>query len=440
MTKRWVNIPFSPSSFGFFYGLVIVAATTLGVIASTPGQSLGVSAFTDYLIAAYGLSRTSLSTAYMVGTISSALILPFAGIALDRFGGRVMIVFSSIGLTLSIFIFAHASRFLPIDLDSSVIAFVSISVCFLLIRFFGQGCMTMVSRVTMNKWFNHRRGIAIAISGAFTSFGFNIAPKIIDFLIQTYSWRGACTIMALVAGVGMLVIGWLFYRDNPEQCDLVMDGITDATWRAKMTARVPDIYKQFTRHEAMLTLPFWSVNLGLATYSMLLTAIIFHITDICREAGLDRDTAFSIFIPMSIFSIATNIIAGRISDFVKLKWILAVMMLSSMLAIVGVLDFSTVTGRWLFIAGSGITGGLFTILNTVTWPRFYGRKHLGAISGVKMFILVFASAIGPVLFSKAHAISGSYRNILVTCFLFPIIVLLLSFFMRNPQNRHKPIV
>ena len=29
--------------------------------------------------------------------------------------------------------------------------------------------------------------------------------------------------MALSCGLGMAVIGWLFFRDNPEECGLLMD-------------------------------------------------------------------------------------------------------------------------------------------------------------------------------------------------------------------------
>ena len=68
--------------FPFFYGWIIVAASAFGMIFSVPGQTIGVSVFTDYLIEALGLSRDQLSLAYMIGTLSSASILSFSGIIL----------------------------------------------------------------------------------------------------------------------------------------------------------------------------------------------------------------------------------------------------------------------------------------------------------------------------------------------------------------------
>ena len=45
--------------------------------------------------------------------------------------------------------------------------------------------MTMVGRVAMGRWFNHRRGMATAISGIPVAFAFNATPWILNKLINT---------------------------------------------------------------------------------------------------------------------------------------------------------------------------------------------------------------------------------------------------------------
>ncbi|MEZ5297318.1 MAG: hypothetical protein R2697_13860 [Ilumatobacteraceae bacterium] len=42
-------------------------------------------------------------------------------------------------------------------------------------------------------------------------------------------------------------------------------------------------------------------------------------------------------------------------------------------------------------------------------PRLFGRRHLGAISGVQMSAMVIGSAIGPALFAAVKSIAGSYE-------------------------------
>jgi len=80
--------PFNPSRFPFYYGWLIVAVGTLGLIFSIPGQTMGVSVFTDHLIKALGLTRLRISTAYMAGTLCSALLMTRAGRLYDRLGAR----------------------------------------------------------------------------------------------------------------------------------------------------------------------------------------------------------------------------------------------------------------------------------------------------------------------------------------------------------------
>ena len=68
------NFPFAPSRSPFFYGWLIVIFTTLGTLASLPGQTMGIGVFTDYLISNTNLSRMQISISYMIGTILSSLL------------------------------------------------------------------------------------------------------------------------------------------------------------------------------------------------------------------------------------------------------------------------------------------------------------------------------------------------------------------------------
>ena len=108
------NFPFIPSRFPVFYGWVIVFFTTLGIISSIPGQTVGVGVHTDFLIQSSHLSRMQISMAYMAGTILSSLLLPLAGRYYDLLGARIMIVFAGIGLGISLLLFSEASTLIEL--------------------------------------------------------------------------------------------------------------------------------------------------------------------------------------------------------------------------------------------------------------------------------------------------------------------------------------
>jgi MFS family permease len=435
-----VNVPFSPGKWPFFYGWAIMVATTIGVIASIPGQTMGVGVFTDDLINALGLTSVQLSSAYMFGTIMSSLLLPYAGRILDSIGARLMVVISSVGLGVSMFALsqsdrlAGAIRLFPSDMGILVTTMVVISFCFLLIRFFGQGCLTLVSRVAIGKWFNHRRGLATAISGIFVTFGFNGSPMLLNHLVETRDWRIAAIILAGIVGLGMSLLGWVFYRDNPEECGLVMDGDMDESRLKKISAKVIETTREFTRAEAIRTRAFWVFSLGVSSQSLIITAIVFHISSIGADAGLSREESFSVFWPMSIYGIVSNFSSGWLSDKIKLKWLLLAMMVSQAIGTIGLMNFGDTIGRLMFTAGHGITGGIFATLLTVAFPRFFGREHLGAISGLTMSIMVFASAIGPVIFSLSKDLTGDYLLIEFIYLIIPAIIIILGIKTYNPQK------
>ncbi len=395
---QWANFPFAPGKWPFFYGWFILTAATVGTVASIPGQTIGVGVFTDKLIETLRLSRTQLSAAYLFGTVASSLFLPFAGTLTDRLGARVMITVSSLGLGASLYLMSHIDA-IPSFGSPVYGSIIFAALAFLLIRFFGQGCLTMISRVMIARWFNHRRGLATGISNVFVSYSFNASPAFLNTLFHSLGWQQTYRVLAAAIGFGMALFGWLFYRDNPEQCGLIMDGRDDSDKDTKDACRVPETVKEFTRAEALRTLPFWIFSAATGWQALFMTAVTFHMTSMAAEVGLGRDRAFAVFPIIGLISVAAALITGWISDKIRLKWLLLTILLFQCTAALGLFNFSSLLGKVLFAAGYGVSGGIFGLLLTITWPRYYGRAHLGAISGLSISMLVFASAMGPFFFS-----------------------------------------
>ena len=109
------------------------------------------------------------------------------------------------------------------------------------------------------------------------------------------------------------------------------------------------------------------------------------------------------------------------------------MILSGIVASLGLLFLSSPAGGYILIVGIGFLGGLFAVLNAVTWPRFFGRTHLGAITGKIMSMLVLASAIAPSLFSFCFTNLGSYKFIGYFSLVFLSFLLIGSIKANNPQ-------
>ncbi len=436
--------PFAPRRLPVFYGWWSAAVGTLGILASRPGQTMGVSVFTDQLIEVTGLSRLGLANAYLIGTLASGLLLPIGGVLLDRLGSRVLAIAACAGLAATLLFLSRVDlviRWITQALGlatAGVTAAVILTLAFACLRLSGQGLLTMSSRTMVSKWFDRRRGLVSGIVGVFISFGFSLAPVLLLAWIAAAGWRGAWVGMAASVGIGMAGIAYLFFRDNPEECGLQMDGDTKPVVAAAapaLNARrpgepanpgVPAVPSQtagvldpsepnFTRGQAVRTGVFWMVTLALSVQSMVFTGVTFHIVDIGAAGGLSRDAAVGLFIPIAFIGIPMGFLVGAASDRLPLRWLVAAMSLFQMMGFVGMAFVGEFWLRMVAIVGWGLSQGFFGPLTTVAIPKLFGRRHLGAIAGVQMSCLVIGSALGPAGLALSKRLTGSYEFGMLAC-------------------------
>lgn len=438
MNLKTTPFPFRVDKFPFFYGWVILIAGIIGVLMSIPGQTMGVSVFTDYLVDALNIERTTLSLAYMIGTIASGLLIPKAGKFYDKYGARIMAMVA--GLMLGLVLFSLSKVDAIVNETAQLFSFVShqgitvavLIISFFGIRFFGQGILTMVSRNMVMKWFETRRGLANAFMGVFVSFGFSYAPRIFNQMIEDEGWRNAWLQMGIVIGTIFVLFSLIFFRDNARDCGLQPDGKWAKKDQRKTKAKA---IKEFTLKEALKQYSFWIFNLSIALNALFITAITFHIVSLFDEAGLDRIQAISIFLPASFIAVAINFLGGWLSDYIRLKYLLMLNMLGIIIAGIALTQLGTFHwAYWLLVVGNGVSSGIFSVINTVTWPRFFGTKHLGSISGFAMSWTVIASAIGPFIFSLSLKHTNTYTMGIAVCMVMAACLLTLAFKANNVQE------
>jgi MFS family permease len=405
----------APEKWPFFYGWVVLAAGALGVLMSLPGQTIGISVFIDPLMEVVGTSRSAVSFTYMIGTLGAAMFLPFMGKLFDRRGAPFMAVLA--GATLGFFLVYMAGIDVFAGLLTKIFSFFgesfgplfALSLGFLFIRLWGQGVLTMTSRNMVMKWFDRRRGLANGILGFITTVGFSMAPRVFDDIIGLFSWRGAYIILAVIVGALFPVLAFLFYHDNPRDHGLVPDGaahddLLPASGGPSLHRPVP----AHTLKEARGTPLFRYVTATLFISAIVDTAFTFHIVSIFEESGLSRSAAVRFFFPAYMVSIFSHFLGSWVSDYIESKYMSIVHLLGILLTCGAMLVLAPGFPLWTLIIGQGLCHGMNGISSTVLWPRYFGTKHLGAISGFAMTWMVVGSALGPFLFSLSLDLGGSY--------------------------------
>ena len=439
--KQNSNRPFPPSRLPFFYGWIILAAGTIGILMSIPGQTMGVSVFTENLLRDLDIDRNNLSLAYLVGTLISGLLITKAGKLYDRYGARVMAFASGVLLGMVLLYLTRvdvvARALVGLGIKSPVlITFVLLAIGFFGIRFFGQGMMTMVSRNMVMKWFDKRRGMANAILGIFTALGFAIAPQILNQVIERLEWRGAWIFLAILVGLIFALFVLLIFRDNPEDCGLEADGKMKTRRKKSRPPSLPD--RDYTLKEAHRTLAFWAFTLGLGLSALYISGLTFHIVSVFETSGMTKEMGLGIFVPTSVIAVLLQFAASNASDYMRLKYLLILFAVGMLITTLGLISLGEMTvSYWLIIIGNGIVWGLYSVLIGVTWPRFYGLKNLGAISGSSLSFTVIGSALGPYMFSLSLEWTGNYDLVGWICLAIAAFLFILAFKADNPNQNEK---
>ncbi len=417
--------PFDPGGLRFYYGWVILAVGTVGMLASFPGQTAGVSVFTEHLSEATGLSRLQLALAYLIGTTSSGLLLPIGGRWIDVFGSRVVGFGAAIGLAATLSALSFVG---PMD---RTVGLVVMSIGFGALRFCGQGLLTLSSRTMISQWFERRRGLVSSGSSAAFAFVFSLTPTMLFALVELSGFRWAWRQLAVGLAVGLGGLILMFYRSTPEECGLEIDGGEPETAQAGPTGAVEGGQgaadpPAFTRDEAVRDRRFWIVTLPIFSMSVVGTALTFHIIDLGNEVGLDESTIVLIFVPIALISIPITLVGGWLADTVPIIGLAVAMGVLQVVMYLTVGELGDPQWRLVAIGSWGASSGLRAALMAAALPRLFGRRHLGAIAGAQMSALVIGSALGPFLFAWIEAAAGSYRRALWFSLVGPLAALALA--------------
>jgi len=410
-----------------------------------PGQSVGFAAFNRSIREELQLSASQFGGAYALGTILASLLLPLTGYTLDRIGIRrtTLIIIPAL---------CGACFFI-----SSVHGLFSLFAAFLMLRFLGQGALSLCSQNTLAMWFEKRLGRVHGITSTLVTLFMASSPLAIRGLIQQFGWRS--TYQGLGVAVVLIVIPLLwFFRNRPEDVGQSPDGFdfVDLESGDKNSAHEARSDSRQERTEpiieglslsAALRMPSYWILIGLnVVWSMVGTSLIFDVqalgqtmvgSDLAKTAWGDvpvdaANTSF--FVAVGVM----NLVGGFLADRYSLLRLLRLALLGMVIGLLTLqFGFSGWGGLAFFAAYAiyGLAQGLLSAVSSTIWPRFFGRAHLGKIRGGAMMAMVAGSSLGPLLMGLAFDNTGAFSLPLRIYTLLTIVGWLGAAFLKPPEKR-----
>lgn len=405
----------------FFYGWIVLVASTLGMIMTSPGQTYAISIFLEYFITDLGISRGLVSTFYTVGTLTASFALPFVGRQIDRRPARVMVAVIAV-------IFGIACIYMGLVQNAVMLLFGFIGV-----RMMGQGSLGMVSTYIINQWWVRRRGMMMGLSGVVMSLlGMGMFPSLINWMIPQFGWRMSYMLLGFALIGIMAPIGYLLYRDQPERYGLRPDSMVRPGSDDQNAQPVAE--ENWTLREARSTSAFWIITAGLSAISMLGTGLMFHMVSIFADNNLSAAAAAAVYVPIAMTNALVNLGGGILVDRISVRYLLALALVLQTVALWMALLLSGVTLAIIYGVVLGSMSGLQRAISSVVWAKYFGRGHLGSITGMASTIFVAASALGPMPMGVARDMFGSYQTALMLLSVLPLGLSVWAFFIKQPQK------
>lgn len=372
----------------------MVAVGMVVIFSSGPGQSYLFSVFIDPIIEDTGLTRTTVSALYALGTFLSAAMVYVISRLADRKGVRWTLVLIAVLFGGACFSMALAQGWLLI------------AIALALLRGLGQGALPINSTLLIAQWFVSRRGRAMAIYGLGGAASTAILPPVSRFLIETVSWQGAYFVFGVAIWAVLIPLTLLTVRSQPEDVGLYPDGALEPPASEARPAATPGAGPE--REELLKSKMFWLLVIPVAIPSLVNTALIFHQADLFEQRGISAAVAAGVFVPFAIASASSNVIGGFLVDRFGPRhvFVAAASVLVLPPLMVQAISSPLLAVFYAIVIGGG--SGMSMMVSRTVWAHYYGRHGLGKVQGTAMVVTIFSSALGPIALSALRDAFGGY--------------------------------
>ena len=408
----------------FYYGWMMVLVSGLAFFVSAPGQTYSISVFINAYNQEFGYSSTLISSGYSIATTISGLSLIFMGKAVDKFGPRTMLIIVGIMLGVTAFY------------NSFVSNIAMIFVGFFLLRYFGQGSMTLIPNALVPQWFEKKRAFTISLAGLGNLLATLTIPAFNLWMINALGWQQAWRVWSLILLVGFVPIAFLFVINRPEDLGMTMENEDYGDDEEAIKESLLQMEREsYSLKEALRTKEFWFAGIIGMIPSMFTTGITFHFFSMMALRSVSNEQAAVIIGLVALPAFIMPFLAKIVIDRYPVKYVFTItltMMVFSMLWLM--LAVNGAITATLFILFYGVAVAVQGVALNVLWPNYFGRLYLGSIRGAATVFMVIGSALGPLPFGIGYDLTGGYNHVIFGMMIFTGITIFMALAIKKPRK------
>ena len=352
---------------------------------SSLGQTFFISLFADDIRAALSLTHGDFGTYYAIATTASAISLLWLGKLADtvRLEKLALLILASL-CTGAIFF-------------SQINSIIMLVFGLYFLRMFGQGMMTHVYSTAMARRYVVARGRAISIAQLGHTISESVGPAGVVALQALFDWRTIWIILPTTALI--LVMPFLRYltRRTALQDGEGVDTVPTNDQVKDDASQIPAL-DHWRRQDVLVDPRFWLAILWLvAVPSFVLTGLLFHQLFLAEAKGVALSHWTASYVLYAVFAVIGSLTIGQLIDRFSARRVAPHSLLPNALACAALLFGSIDIGVPLFFIFFGLAIGMPHTANAALIAEIYGTRFMGEIKALFMLIVVFASALSPMI-------------------------------------------
>lgn len=342
------------------------------------GQSFFIAWFGADIQKSLGLSAAQYGMAYSFATLCSAVTLIWAGSLIDKLDLRKYIIGVATGLSCAALVMSQVS--------SVILLLIGL----FLLRLFGQGLLPHTGQTVMIKYFSADRGKALSISTSGVPVGEIILPLLIVWLMSLFGWQKAWLfVFVFTPALFLPLMIWLIIKMG--------SGKQEEKGEEQEVGIECDTVQSMTRKEVLRDKRFWLIMPAVLTPPFVVTGIFIHQPFLLEAKGWTPAWFATCFVFYGATHWIGSLFAGWLVDLFTGRRLVG-LYLAPLLA--GFILLTLFDSMWIGVVFMSMMGFSLGALGPVTgalWAELYGTEHMGAIRSMVISMVVFATALSPIM-------------------------------------------
>jgi len=378
--------------------LVVVALFVVTYGISTPLAAYGV--FLPVLAEEFGWSRGAISSALSLNLLLGGLAAFPIGAIADRRGPRLVLVLT---VTLAGAAFALVST---VDALWQLYLYVGI------LGGVGMSSFYLLAASTVTRWFEERRGMALALVLVGFSLGYISGGPLAAWLITKVEWRWAYALLGCGSGL-VTMLAALTVRLPRASEAAALRGEDRSAGASSALARAgagPGIRSGATLGQALVDPRLWCLNVSWLLLGGVGLMLSVHIVPFARDQGISLAGASFALTAYGIGSVAGRLVTGAVTDRIGTRGTMCVGCAMQTLGLVALLLVPSREGLLgsLVALGAGFATSDTMVAKVI--PDVFGVRAIGAIMGVLGVGWRCGAALGPAAAGFLYDLTGAYMT------------------------------